>query len=153
MIATNALVQAMLDLLAADTATLGSVTAMKLHLAKNSFVPGPGLVLASLTPAAFTGSTAKSAGTGTQNVYFDPLTSALLIEILEPVGGWTWICTVDPATPGETIFGVYLTDNAGAVLYGAQLLPTPVLISAAGDGLNFSTARFMLALSPFGPGQ
>ena len=55
MIATTDLTMAMMDLLAADAATLGSVTAMKMHLAAASFTPSPGLTLASLTEATFTG--------------------------------------------------------------------------------------------------
>lgn len=152
MIATNALILDMVTLLADDVATLAAVAGMKLHLAKNSFVPGPGLTLASLQEATFTGSAAKVAGTGNQTVFVDPLTSAFNIEVLEPAGGWHWNCTVDPA-PAETIFGVYLTDNAGAVLYASQLLPAPVTISAAGQGLDFANARLALTLSPFGPGQ
>jgi hypothetical protein len=152
LIATNTLALAMLDLLAADTATLANAAALHLHLAKNSFTPAPGLTLAGLTEADFTGATALDAGIGAQNVFYDPVRQAYVLQILEPAGGWHWDCTVTPA-PSQTIFGVYLTDNADAVLYGSQLLPVPVLISAAGQGLDFANAPFVAQGIPFLPAQ
>jgi len=99
-----------------------------------------------LTEATFTGSTAKNCGIGTAQVYYDTVTGRRVVQILEPAGGWTWICTADPVAP-ETIYGYYLTDNADGDLYGAALLPTPITIQSAGQavilpnvGLQFLTS-------------
>ena len=128
--------QAQADLLAADPATLApAMNANKVHLAINNFTPSLDLVLADLTPATFTGSAAKDVGTGTQPTYYDVATGKYTIRLLEPVGGWNWVCTVDPAAP-ETVYGVYVTDNAGTTLLGAQLLEEPVVIDAAGQGVG-----------------
>lgn len=134
MIPSRPLWRSAFDLIAADTTKLASATAQKLHLAKNSFVPSLDLLLAGLTEATFVGSTAKLAGTGTQQVFFDVSTGFWRIQILEPAGGWTWTCTTAPGTP-ETIYGVYLTDNTSAVLYGSLLLPGPITIQSIGDSI------------------
>lgn len=143
MVGNNTLLDKLVDLLAADISTLAAVAAMHLHIAKAAFTPGPGLTLAALTEATFTGAAAKNAGIGTQTVFVDPTTGLRTIQVLEPAGGWTWLCTVTPGTP-ETIFGVYLTDNADAVLYAAALLTPNVTISAAGQGLSLAFARLQL---------
>jgi hypothetical protein len=133
-------------LLSADTATLAAVTAMKVSLVVVAFAPSLDLVLSSLTLASFTGSTPLSAGTGTQTVYYDPTSGLRLIEILQPAGGWTWTCTATPS-PAQTVYGVVLTDHTGATLYGSMLLPTPIPISAAGQGLNVDALTFSFLLT------
>jgi len=135
MIPSRDLWQSIIDAAAADTAFLASATAMHLHLAAAPFTPSLDLVLGSLTEATFTGGADKNAGTGAQTVLFDVSTGFEMIQILEPVGGWTWLCTVTPGAP-ETIYGWYLTDTADAVLLGSGLLPDPVTIEAAGQGLT-----------------
>lgn len=122
------------DLLAADTGTLAAVAAMHVHLAAATFIPSLDLSLASLVEATFTGGAAKNAGIGTAQTYYNVTTGRREVQILEPAGGWTWICTVAPAAP-ETIFGFYLTDNADAVLFGAELLATPITIQAVGQAV------------------
>jgi hypothetical protein len=133
-------------LLSADTTYLANAAAMKVALVKATFVPGLDTVLANLTLAAFTGSTPLSCGTGTQLVFYDPLTNTRVIEVKAPAGGFHWACTVTPA-PAETIYGIALTDNAGAVLIGTMLLPTPITISAAGQGLDVANIRLSFNLN------
>lgn len=146
MLACNVLLDALVNLLAADTVTLANVAAMQLHLAAAPFTPSPSLAIGSLTEATFTGSTALAAGTGTQQVFVDPVTGLRSIDVKEPAGGWHWKCT---ATPGaaETIYGVYLTDNTGAVLYASALFDAPIVISASGQGLDWPFARMQLVAS------
>lgn len=146
---SRALWEAMQDLLAADTGTLGAVAAMHVHLAAAAFTPSLDLALGTLTEATFNGSAAKNAGTGTQQVFYDQESGARQIQLLEPAGGWTWECAVTPGSP-ETIYGYYVTDNADAVLLGAALLGSPLTISAAGQGLTIPrvTLSFLLT-SPF----
>lgn len=140
---------ALANLLAVDTGTLAAVAALKVHLAAASFTPGLDLDVATLTEATFTGSAAKLVTIGPQTVYYDALTGLLTIELLEPVGGWHWGCTVDPVSP-ETIYGIYVTDNASAVLIGSLLFPVAIVISLAGQGLDygFLTLQFSVG-SPF----
>src|SRR5262249_26249414 len=117
-------------LFSADTGTIApAASACKAHLIKVPFTPGDSLDFGTLTEATFTGGAAKSAGTGTQSVMRDPDTNSYIVEILEPAGGWKWICTVAPSSP-ETIYGVVFTNNAGTQTYGGVLLPTPVTIGA-----------------------
>lgn len=119
-------------LLAADVATLAPVAANKIALISASFVPSENLLIGGVTLASFTGSAPKAGVAGTQGVGFDPVTREQIITILAPVGGWRFVCTAAPVSP-ETIWGYGLTDNAGAVLIGTALLPTPLTITNVGD--------------------
>lgn len=123
-------------LLAADASTLApAADANIVSLVISNFVPAKNLNIGSLTLATFTGSTPKPAGLGAQTVFLDPLTNERVIQIKEPVGGWSWVCTATPGTP-ETVFGVILTNDDGTVYLGSELLPTPVEIAASGQGLT-----------------
>lgn len=148
MIPSRELWQAIIDAAAADTAYLAAATAMHVHLAAAPFVPGLDLDLGTLTEATFTGSAAKSAGTGAQPVSFDVPTGFEIITVKEPAGGWSWVCTVDPGAP-ETIYGWYITDTADAVLLGSGLLEGPVTVDAAGQGL--SVPRIILSFAESSP--
>jgi len=129
------------ELLAADTATFAAVTAMHVHLVAQAFTPAPALVDATtLTLATFTGSAAKVAGTGTQQVFLDTQTGLLTLQVIEPVGGWTWECTATPGVP-ETIYGWILTDTADAEILGCALLAAPVEINSAGQGITVDRVR------------
>jgi len=141
--------EAFQDLLAADTGTLAAVAAMHVHLVIAPFVPSLDLVIGDLTLATFTGSTPKNAGTGAQQVFDNPLAAGQrVVQILEPAGGWTWICTADP-TPAETVYGWVLTDNTNADVYGSELLAAPVTIGSAGQGITVPNVRMsFLPTSP-----
>lgn len=135
-------------LLAADTTTLApAVGGNKVSLIAAAFTPGENLVLADLTLAAFTGSAAKTAGTGTQGSGVDPATGEQIITILDPAGGWRWTCTVAPGAP-ETIFGIALTDNTIATLLGIEALDTPVVIAAVGDMVQVGVVSFRINAAP-----
>lgn len=146
MLGTNVLLDALVNLLAADTATLANAAALHLHLAMAPFTPAVNLVVAGMTEATFTGAGAKSAGVGAQGVFVDPVSGLRTILILEPAGGWQWQCTVTPA-PAQSIYGVYLTDNADAVLLGSELFAQPIVISAAGQGIAWPYDRLQLVAS------
>lgn len=117
--------------------------ALHVHLIKGAFAPGLGTSFGTLTPAAFTGSAAKSAGISDQTSYVDPLTGNRVVQLLEPAGGWHWQATVAPS-PAEVIYGYCVTDNANAVTYGSELFPSPVTIGAIGDGLNIPEIQLIL---------
>jgi len=138
------------DLLAADATTLAqAMNALHMHLAAQNFVPGLDLDLGTLVEATFPGYAALDVGLGNQPIFYDALSNLLTIRLLEPVGGWNWVSTGVPGVP-ETIYGLYLTDNADAILYGSQLLPDPVTISTTGQGVGVGdvTLQFLLT-SPF----
>lgn len=149
MVPSRALFEAMIDAMAADTAFLAAATAMHVHPVVNNFVPSQTISLGSLTLATFTGGAAKNCGVGAQTVFLDPIANLLLIQLLEPAGGFTWECTVTPASP-ETVYGYAVTDTADAVLLGTALLDTPVAISVAGQGFSVPYIRLrFLNTSPF----
>jgi len=138
------------DLLSADATTLAPpALANHVHLAIANFVPGLDLLLAGLTEATFPGYAALDVGVGAQDVYYDAADGLLTIRLVEPAGGWNWISTGAPGVP-ETIYGLYVTDNADAVLLGSMLLEDPVTIDAIGQGLGVGdiTLKF-LPNSPF----
>jgi len=88
------------DLLAADTTTLASVAANHVHLVIAAFVPSLNLSdIGTLTLATFTGSAPKNVGTGTQQTFYDVVAGRRVLQLLEPAGGWTWICTATPGAP------------------------------------------------------
>jgi len=148
----KALVERMAELLGADTVTLAApVTFVALHVAKEAFTPGPNLVLGDLVEADFAGYAELHAASAATQVFVDPATSEVVIQVREPAGGWFWESSgaVDPAM---TMFGVYLTDAAGTTLHGAQRfsdlgLPNPVL-NAAGQGFSWPQATFRLPVVP-----
>lgn len=149
MVPSQSLFDSMVALLAADTAGLANATANKVSLVVGSFVPALNLSLGSLTLASFTGSTALAAGTGTQQVFVDPISNLKCIQIKEPAGGWNWICTVTP-DPSQTIYGWVLTNGAIDTLLAAGLLASPIPISLSGQGLSIPYLRlFFNNNSPF----
>lgn len=148
MIPTSVILDATADLLAADTGTLGAVAAMNVHLIVEPFTPSESTDFTALTEASFTGGAALACGTGTQQVFTDPLTGERIIQLKEPAGGFSWECTADPVAP-ETVYGFVVTDDADTVTYGSALLATPVPISAAGQGFSVSYIRLTMAISPW----
>lgn len=135
------------DLLAADVGTLAPVAANKIALVADSFVEDENVTLGSLTFATFTGSTPKAGAAGAQQVGIDPATLDQIITNLAPAGGWRWECTGAPASP-ETIWGYALTDNAGAVLLGIELLPTPIVITNVGDFIDLGSVTLRFVSQP-----
>lgn len=141
---TDFLLDRLATLLATDTSTLApAANGVKIHLSKSAFTPSPGLTLAGLTEANFDGYAALVAGAGAQQDFRDPVTGFRVVQLLEPVGGWTWETTGTTSLP-MTIYGWYVTNNAGTELYGSQLLPAPVTLSASGQGVAIGNIRFTM---------
>jgi len=131
-------------LLAADSTTLApAMTGNKLHLASANFTPSEGLAIGDLTEATFTGYAALVAGTGAQGEGFDPGTLDSVIDILAPVGGWRFVVTSATGLP-QTIYGFYLTNNAGSTLYGAALFDAPIVLNNNGDVIVIDRVYFRL---------
>lgn len=150
MIASTLLSQSVAELVGADATRLADpADAPKVTLIIDDFSPDPSTDPMTLMFATFTGSTPKSATAGAQAVGVDPLTNESIITLNEPVGGWRWECTADPATP-ETVYGFVVTDQAQAVLYGIQHLDEPVQISLAGHEINLQSLTYRCVLAPLG---
>lgn len=113
---------------------------LKIVLLISNFTP-PITDPTSPTPATFTGSTPKEAGLNDADVYVDPVTGIDYIQLKEPVGGWNWICTADPASP-ETVYGWMITNAAGSETYGSAKFATPIVINAAGQGIQIGQVRY-----------
>lgn len=134
---------------AADTAFLAAATSMHVHLAIANFTPDLDLDIGTLVEATFTGGAALDVTSGVQDFFYDVSTGLLTITLLEPAGGWTWVCTVDPLTP-ETVYGCWVSDTANTGLIGSFLLDSPVTIAAAGEGLTVGNIKLRFKLdSPF----
>lgn len=148
MIPTNVLLDKIRDLLAADTTTLAAAAGVKTHLAKNAFTPANNRVIGDFTEANFTGFAAKVSGTGTQQAFNDPTSGTRVVQILEPAGGWHWQATDGLQLP-QVIYGWYVTDTTSAIVYGCQLLPTPITLTAALDSVDIGNVR--LSFLPTNP--
>jgi hypothetical protein len=147
---TQLILQAIVDLLAADPTTLAPpANANHVHLAMAPFTPSPNVVIGSFTEATFTGYTPKNVGVGAQQDFYDPVTGLKTIQLLEPAGGWHWQTTGTTNLP-QTIYGYYVTDNTDAVVLGCALLDSPVLLTDAGQSVDVGYLRFnFLNTSPF----
>jgi hypothetical protein len=138
---TGALLDSMQTSLAQDTSALAAATTMNVHLIVAPFSPSENTSFGSLTEATFTGGAAKAVTAGNQQQYTDPTTHKRVVQLLEPAGGWTWKCTVAP-TPGQTVYGICLTDHANAVTWGSALLETPVPIANVNDAVVVGNITF-----------
>lgn len=137
----QALINRLQTLLSQDTGSLAAATALKVHLIQAAFTPSLTTTIASLTKATFTGYGPISAVVGNAIVWADPLTGQLVCELSPPAGGWHWAATGGTGLP-QTIYGWYVGDNADVTLWGSNLLPQNVTITASGQGLDVATVRF-----------
>jgi len=144
---TQVIINSLAELLAEDVAFLAAAAVKNVHLIMEPFTPGPSTDFTTLTEATFTGSAAKTAAAGAQQFFTDPTTGQRICQLIEPAGGWHWLCTADPAAP-EDIYGYVVTDAADAVTLGSQLFDTPINISGAGQAIDVDQVRFTFPLSP-----
>ena len=140
---TQSLRNELFALLAADTTTLAAAVANKMHLAMVDFVPGEGMIVADFTEADFDGATAIAVTVGAQGEGYDPATNDSVIDLKEPIGGFRWAVTGTHNLP-QTIFGFYLTDTAGTVVYAAERFDTPVTLTMVGQVIDIGDARLTL---------
>jgi hypothetical protein len=143
MIPSQAMLNRLAVILGADTGSIAAVAAPKLHLAQNAFVPSPALVLGSLTEASFPGYGALAGAPGAVVPFTDPITGLQTVQLPDPAGGWHFSVTGAAGLP-QTMYGWYVTDSGGVTLWGAQLFPAPVVITASGQGVDVAFVRFQL---------
>jgi hypothetical protein len=147
MIPTQVILNALQTLLASDTTTLAAATALNVHLIKAPFAPGPTTDFTTLIEADFAGYAAIGAGTGVQQMYRDPVTAELVVQMKEPAGGWHWQATGGTHLP-QTIYGWVLTDHTNAVTYASELFTDPITMQASGDGVDVDQVKMSFALEP-----
>lgn len=147
MIPTTLILNSIPTLIAGDTANLAAAAAKHVHLITSPFTPGPLTDFTGLTEATFTGSTALNAASGAQQSFRDAASGQLVVQLIEPVGGWHWKCTVAPGSP-EVIVGYCVTDVGDTITYGSALLTTPVTIANVLDSVDLAQVRFTVVPSP-----
>lgn len=147
MVPTSLFANTINALLAANTAQLAAAAVKNVTLLKANFTPGPGTDYSTLTPADFTGSTAKTSPSGAQQAFVDGATGRQVVQLIEPVGGWHWV-TTDAVNLPQTIYGFVLTNDDNSETYGSELLPTPIVLTAAGQAVDLDQVRFVVANTP-----
>lgn len=129
-----------MQLLAADTATLASVDAMKVHLVKATFTPSEDMDILDFELADFDGSTALEAGTGTQPESLVPGTNDSVIHIKPPAGGWRWETTGTTNLP-QTIYGYILTNNDSSTVYAAEVFSEEITLSKVNQSVSLPSVK------------
>jgi hypothetical protein len=145
MIPTQAMLDAVATEIATDTTVLANALFNQVFLIAAPFVPGAGLTIGGLVLASFTGSSPISNTSAVMLKYTDPLTGEWLVEIPPPVGGWHWQVNTNLTNLPQTIYGYGVMDNTGAILWGTNLLPTPLLLTAIGQGVDVPRVNFRLS--------
>lgn len=146
MIPTKALLDSMAVSLSTDAAFLAEVALVEVILLKAPFVPLPSTLIADLTLADFDGYAAIPVSSATAQVFTDPNTGEQIIQLVEPAGGWHWETTGNTNLP-QTIYGFGVTNDAGTDLWGSDLLPAPIILTAAAQGVDIDQVRFRLSAS------
>lgn len=125
---TSALVDALLAALSARPAAalLDTPTA---HLFVNDIVPGPTTTLGAFTEATFDDYAADALGALLGPVSLGEGRRAVHAEV-------DFVAGSAIASPGEIAYGVYITDGAGTLLYGAGRFEDPVPFANPGDFLS-----------------
>ena len=143
-IPVSAVLAQIANLIATDVTELNAIARVNVHLAQAPFTPGPGLTLGALTEATFNTYAAIAQAAGVPNTYTDPATEEWLVQLLQPIGGWQWSAGSLADLP-QTIYGWYVTDNANANLFYAELFAAPVTLAAIGNGVNIDQVNVRLS--------
>jgi len=133
-------------LLAGDTAGLNAALDVEIHLAKNAFTESPSRVLGDFTEADFDGYAALAKDPAAPTVVTDPATGDQIITLPDPAGGWAFATTGVTNLP-QTIYGYYLTDSTGAVLYGCKRFADAVVLTGNGQGFSIGTVDFRMLVN------
>lgn len=130
-------------LLGADTVTLNAASKPEMILVQAPFTPGIDLVAGDLTECTFDGYAPIGADTVSINPFIDPATGNWILRCPAPAGGFNWETTGITNLP-QFVYGKALVNAAGTVLYGAELFPEVVELTAAGQGVQGGDAKFTL---------
>lgn len=132
MIPTDTVFNRMMELLGADTLTVGTVatpTAAIVILVKANFSPGPGLRLADLVEADFPGYAQKTCASAPQNQSNDGSNGDSLLTIPPLAGGFLWETSAAPS-PNQSIYGYAVIGHGPEIIGAAKLNPVVVLSGA-----------------------
>lgn len=110
------------------------------HLAKATFTPNEGNVLADFEEADFGSYAAKAVAAGPVDWFMDPVSMRRTLMIPDPVGGWAWVTSNDTNLP-QTIYGFYITDDPATVVISSQLFDVPVLLTGHPEGVNIGSIK------------
>lgn len=109
-------------------AELASNAPWKMHLYTNNFTPIPTMTIGSFTEAMFSGYAAQNLSYGACSVAADKATQIATALVFTATG----------VTPGQNVYGYFITDNVGN-LVSAELL--------AGGPFNMSILGAMLTVT------
>ncbi len=142
----NALAHTIGPLLAADTAVLASVTAMKVGLIVAPYVGSIDRLIGDLTLSAATGLVPLAGVAGAQLESIDPITGESVVEIKAPAGGFRW------ETPGGftgpvTVYGFALCNGAVDALYGTEALDPPQILTTENQSITAPELSFKIDTS------
>lgn len=117
----------------AATTGLGSAggAAKLVHLFKNDIDPDETSVLTDFEEAEFGGYGAIALEEAVGTLGLDPLSGEYVVRVDQAAGGqfFTSSGDFDP----ETIYGAYITDDAGTSLLAFLRFATPILVNASGQ--------------------
>lgn len=129
-------------MLATDVTTLAhATTPAEVCLTTVPFTPQLNMSPAMFTQPTFPGYAPLPSGVGPQQLFGDASTGNLIVQLLEPAGGWHWAVTGTVTTP-ETIYGYFITSPDGTAIWGAQLFAVPVIINGGGQAVDVDQVRF-----------
>jgi hypothetical protein len=130
---SQAVAERAMTLLAADTTTINDHALVQ--LVKAPFTPGPGLTMAGITLATFTGSAAKTLATTGWEESLDPSTGEVRLDANGPANGFRWE-TTDTVGLNQTIYGVAVMSSTSTTLLGSSLLPDgPITLTGANQSI------------------
>jgi len=146
---TQAIVNSLASLLAADVAFMAAAAVKNVHLVKAPFTPDLTTDWTAMTAdeADFDGYAVKTAAAGAQQSFTNPITNERVAQFIEPAGGWHWETTGVTNLP-QTIYGFVVTDLADAVTLGSALLDEPVELTAADQAIDVDQLRFTFVPTP-----
>ncbi len=123
---------------------------MDLALVISPFSATPSTMRSDLTLATFTGSAPKVVPISTTDaVIYSTANGQWGIRMIEPAGGFTFVCSEAPAFP-ETVYGYALLNSSDDVLFSG-LLPTPIEVNSVGNFVELSGVLGYLPIIPLSP--
>lgn len=142
---TRAVRQKAMQLLAANADTLAPATdANTMCLIKNPFTESENIAVGDLTLADFDGSTPLAVVTGAQPEGLDPVSSASIVTLKPPAGGWRWEVTGVTNLP-QTIYGIALMNDDQTVVLATKRFPDSIALANAEQVINLGPQLITLA--------
>jgi len=129
---TRAWLKEILEIVA-DITKFSDADAPRLRLFKNDVQPNVDTELGDFEEADFDGYTEKGWSSDDWNYGVDPVSGNQILEPKPTGASAVWEVTGETDIP-QTVYGFYLTDNAGTTLIGARRFNTPVVLTGPATG-------------------